>query len=327
MHLKKTNAKALSSAFYEQQEQVIASFGGLANMVELCLTNQSINQQIDNDHDPKQFNSLNNILDDINISHGNVNKVENKQKQQNDESRPDNIDGTKQIQTISSAIEYYHHALIIDCDPTNSALFRFFSNNMNKATSIYNAILHKRIIFAFACLVIGINGLEWGREYISFLDAVYIIFKIFSCILSLVYCVAVMSIANTTMIDLITNTFDFMFKLYNTIILLVATWIRWHGTLNIDVNSDEKVFNALTSTDEFVAEIFFHVGFIVTVSVYFLMDAIPLSITFKRIANIVFIIFSIYNTLYDYFIGKDYQWNPFDFKYRLVLNQLCFHRM
>ena len=32
------------------------------------------------------------------------------------------------------------------------------------------------------------------------------------------------------MIDLITNTFDFWFKIYNTILLFIAIWVRHWGT-------------------------------------------------------------------------------------------------
>ena len=47
LHHKQENASKLSVAIDERQEEMIASFGGLTNMIELCLTNPNASNYID----------------------------------------------------------------------------------------------------------------------------------------------------------------------------------------------------------------------------------------------------------------------------------------
>ena len=61
VHLKEKDDDIFTQMLCEQQNQVIAAFGGLTNMIELCLTNANLQQHIDTNS--QQFNSFKKILE------------------------------------------------------------------------------------------------------------------------------------------------------------------------------------------------------------------------------------------------------------------------
>ena len=180
---KQANASRLSASFCEKQEDVIASFGGITNMIELCLTNPNASKYIDTDC--KQFDSLRKILklnDDSSDSALKKNRSISLIKIYDDENINDinthihththnyNHNQLQQIQTVKTVAEYYHSTLILDCDARNSLLFKLIKNG-NTASYLHNKILSKTLFMIVFCSVFIGFGSGILRYYVRYLHS------------------------------------------------------------------------------------------------------------------------------------------------------------
>ena len=79
LRAKKEDGATLSETFVKQQEKVIESFGGITNMIEMCLTNHNAHEYID--INSQQFISFKNMPqiknEDYSITQGTCNNVDN----------------------------------------------------------------------------------------------------------------------------------------------------------------------------------------------------------------------------------------------------------
>ena len=163
---KESSESKLSAKLSEHEEQIIKSFGGITNVVELCLTHSNATNYIDTNS--CEFKALKQIIDSNednynDNSHGdekihstsqsmssydfNVNSTNgiNNNINHNDKSN-------QRLPTITTATQYKHSKLIIDCYPTHNLLFRLI-NNGNIALSVYDIILSKKTLIILLCSI------------------------------------------------------------------------------------------------------------------------------------------------------------------------------
>ena len=419
LHEKELNASNLSKDLKEQQDEMIASFGGLTNMIELCLTNPIASEYI-NIHS-KQFNSFKKVLkipinhttDDVKnptstrvtysvnnsnnnsdddstektlyqINHNsnyNTNTLETNQMTkkntpknenntmlavekcdtnlnitrimsvestdigatidtmsssnltsidglENNENNNNNAGIIKDIHIVNTVKEYNNSTLIINCNPKNNFLFKLVKNKQT-SLNLYQNILTKRLFFAvtflwfiFTCLGSLRNFDFIERSNSTSIKLMFISFQAIGSIIVGLYCISVILIVNITVMNLVTHTFDFWFKVCNILIGFIALWIIMIGSESSDMNDNEDsssggIFSSYNKK-EFVAQIISHICFFLVGIVLFLLDSLPITINVKRIAICLFVLFEIFYTLEMYFFSKDFEWNPFDLKYSLI---------
>ena len=319
LHEKNRSVSKLSSTLCQEQEKVIKSFGGLANMIELCLTHPNASKHID--INSEQFNSFKQI-----IKMNNDDMVDSYDNDQTSQAIADIIinDGTNnngnnnlnhqkqsQVQTVTTTAEYYNGCtIVIDCYPRNCLLFKLVDNTY-VAVWLHGQILSKKLVLTLICIAFIATLL--GSLLIYFNHSIWKIFVICWLIRSItvtLYCMLVFSIANLTIVDLISNTFDFWFKLYNVIAFYCAIWIRDY---NVGEHSEFRRNQIV-----FAGGVMSQVCFLSISLLLFLVDAIPASINLKRIAIFVYVVFSSISAQYTYFFTSDFEWNPFDSKYSQI---------
>ena len=340
LHEKKFNTTNLSSKLSKNQDAVILSFGGLTNMIELCLTNPSASEYIN--LDSQQFDSFthlfmmkNNDDHDIDNSKANANNTQmnvsktdviiSDDSNNNINKNNNNINNNtilKPIKTLTTndIAEYRHSKLIIDFDPNNNSLFKLIDDE-NIRLWLYEQILSKKL-FSLLCLCLSfIFIISLISVYIfSSTGTVYLICSIIWTFLTSSYAISMILISNISVIQLITNTFDFWFKVYSLAIFLGSWWINICG-INYDNNKQNDSNNDVYRFDKigidgFFGEIFIQIGYIVVLVAIFLLDAIPVSIKVKRISIIILVIVATNGCIFYYFNAPDFEWNPFKNKYK-----------
>lgn len=348
--LKDKDVARLTQKLSQQQEQVIVAFGGITNMIELCLTNPNTHKYID--INSPQFTSFKQMLqiknpsntqtinvtwenkenscsveihcqtkDDHNDHNPNINTnntnlkfnttCNNNDCQQNTSVTSDNRQKI-QIQTVTTSSEFNNSIVIIDCDPTNNMLFTLIKNT-NTATFIYNAILSKSSFIFLICLSV-----------------------IFTLLLILSLYVYSSSNEMALVFDMAQVFVEITFVFFCTCLILMAnktvaylvmkTFEFWFQVYNLAVFivASWVRWYGLTSTSSqsnsdtnqyIVLTIFWQLISILLLMNIFLIDAIPLCVQLKRVTVITVAIFCSIEAQGIYFYSEDYQWNPFNFEY------------
>ena len=404
LHLKDCDAEKLNGTFYKQQDNVIASFGGLSNMIELCLTNPNLEQYIDKNS--LEFNSFKQMLymqdkqdsiitapmtsslpgkndikivyydtDESNICNNsqtmpsvgksdhdtdddkNINDDDDENDNDDDDQGSNahaknmnamNINSNtktestnvcngnisnnnnktctlvsnnlnlnqRQMLRVKTAIEFYNSRLIIDCDTRNNLLHSLIKNE-KIALRLYNIILSARLLIGVVLSGGIVMVVQLLRYFVPFLLPIFTYAGLIESIIITLYFVALISIANKNIITLITNTFDFWFKVYNLIIFLLASWIRSYGIRHEEENS---IFRGEIA---FAGRVVWHICYTTILIVTFVLDAVPASAKFKRTGAIILIVVSSIDAIRIYFVGLDYELNPFD-KYQFIYSKISF---
>ena len=236
---KNANAEALSRTLHEHQEEVIASFGGMTNVIQLCLTHPNAAQNID-------VNQMDSFIQLVEIQQDadklkTIHEIENNFNMRKIENETDKS-------TVSTVGQFYRSKLTIECYQTNNLLFALFNNtnvnincnvdacantctcNLSKSfSSLYNLILSKQlgviICFLFCLVIICYELIPYASHPSNVTWDLLMCCIIFSSILLIFYSISLILIANITIVELITNTFDFWFKAYNGILWLVSYWV------------------------------------------------------------------------------------------------------
>ena len=221
---KAADASTLSERFVKQQEKVIESFGGITNIVEMCLTNQNAHKYID--VNSKQFISFKAMLqiknadysppieichsnnDDVNVQNINVNTNTNDSNNSDQQQSHDH----RMSQTVTTAAEFYRSTLLINCYPKHNMLFTLMKNNY-MATLMYNMILSKRLFVFMICLGVIFCLAFLLRFYTPSFETILLfnIVRILMCTVTILTGTCLILVANKTVTDLITNTFDYCF--------------------------------------------------------------------------------------------------------------------
>ena len=330
---KDSNLSKLTTALAEQQDQVVESFGGITNVVQLCLTHPDASKYVDTES--TQFHKLKQILHTNNTSTSTIKNSStdsqtdhnmNSATESNYNNKASSINNAnyndktlisrdnhyQSIQIVNNAAQYKDSRLIIDCNPKYSLLFRWIQN-ANIALSLYNVILNRKsmIVLLFLSSICGI--VMFIHLYIVSMQTAFVVCKSAASFIIACYCISMLLIANITLVDLITSTFDFWFKVYNTIMFIGAIWVRSYET-NRGVN-DNPIWN---DKFEFGAQVMMQIGVVLAIIVLILIDAIPLSIHIKRAAIGLYAIVLIYDVAILYFLRPDFEWNPFNSKYTQI---------
>ena len=339
---KKGNESKFNNILNQHQQQIIVAFGGMGNVIELCLTNPNATKYVDinsrkfdslktiltlneDDRDSIVITDLNNIDDiktncryDMAIGDTGNNNVDVKTTnvQHNHSDNYNNnvnhliskYDSNHHMQTVNNTTEYYHSNIVVDCDAPNSSLFKLIDNT-NVGLLLYNAILSKKLFVVMMCVWFVVVALYRANFYYSRLQTV----SFFACMIGLVsgllYVISLVMVANITIITLITNTFDFWFKVCNVIVLYTASWIRKYNLARVHIFSSKRAL---------ISEVSIQFGYFVIIFVLFVFDAIPLSIKTKRIAIVIFTIITTALIVEFYFAGQDFEWNPFNIEYTQI---------
>ena len=305
----------LAAALTEHQQEMIESFGGITNMIHLCLTNPQATRYVDTDC--QQFQTLKKIINDTNKqqkkdetdsdsnSNLNCNYSYTYTYNYNNNNNNNCNNNDSQIDTIS---QFNDSKIILNIDPKDNLCFKLMKNE-NLALKLYNLSLNKIYLFV-VCFCIVVSLIVHYLSLVSIVSrSIYIVIATIVSLFVIIYCISVGLTFNTMIIELITNTFDFWFKIYNTLLLYVAAYIRYYNATNTD-NTDNN-----HAAEEAVIDISVTCATILL----FLLDAIPIKTNFKRIAIVVFIITMSYGAIVIYFSGIDYKWNPFkSFKYTQI---------
>ena len=322
LYLKQSNENQLRDLLVEHQQQVIESLGGFTNMIELCLSNPCALQYIDTEL--QEFTVFKQMLGNkINeqpthmstISCDQNNYVSNSNIKRNNVMPVSVV--TNKIQVIATTKDFYQSKIIMNCEAQNSILFKFLANEYFSIKA-YDVISHQLTAFMILSFVFGSFVFAIVRDYTqSYVFVSWsIILSITAMIVLTIYCILLGSTGNLIMIDLISNTFDFWFKIYNTITLFVAIWIRGStddaSPLSVQAGTTTQLQKTIL-----VYEICHQIATISTALLFFIIDALPIAIKIKRIGIVLFISWMCYNCARTYFYFEDFQWNPFgnDFEY------------
>ena len=346
--LKEENEPKLAALLDQHQAQVIESFGGLLNMIELCLTNHAACQHIDTNS--KQFKTFQQTLKTTSNMQraGNEATAQKVTKGINDNNTNThanndcNADDSKfidreslasaqsklslltqiskpqrKLQITRTKSEFYHSMMILDCNPKNNLCFRFINvENEIFAIKLYHFIL-SRIYFAIVCVFFSAYGISFFLWfYLHPMPVIVIItLEIIASILVTIYCISLMLTANIFILKLITNTFDFWFKSYNLMLGIIAIQVRNLNLFNYNISRG--------STFSSFGMIMIQTALICTALTLFCVDAIPASINIKRIIIALISLMMTWYIVALYFNGEDYQWNPFD-AYQFKYTQISF---
>ena len=145
--------------------------------------------------------------------------------------------------------------------------------NKNIATSIYNAILSKTLLgclLGLGCIFMVLLVLYL---YQSSFGTIFFIYQIIVAIIAALYGILLIMIANKTVIELITNTFEFWFQVYNLSLYYGAVWIWAHGQREQVLNGKDPL--------EFIAVIFWQTFRALAMIIIFLLNAIPFPVISK----------------------------------------------
>ena len=327
--LKSADALKLSATLCEHQNQVIDSFGGLTNMIELCLNAPNASQLVDTNSE--RFNLFKTMLNTIKQDHDESKEaLKSQQKKPNmsvsiaqstNYSHNQNVNtntlisntGTnnKNMQTVNTPAQYNNFKVIIDCDPRNNLIFKYIKNS-NAALSIYNATQSKVLLRIMGFLLFISLPLSFASWYGSWKEVqkMSAIYHVIVSLAVVVYCIGAMSISNMSVVSLILNTFDFWFKVCNAGVLVGAMWIRGYAT-------DHSQYRNAVSNDEYsmASIIISQMALISAFSIIFLLDATPYSVKLKKSIIIGAVFGTAFKAVSNYLWTPEYQWNPFGYKH------------
>ena len=347
LHQKNSNALKLASTLNEHQHHVIDTFGGLTNMIELCLTNPNVTaHQVDSFIQLLEISMQPGTIDEDDM-HQNTNTDTNGKTDiinktdktlTNTKGKVDidiNVNDTTsnnckqeyqgQEQTVDTSMQFDNCRLTINCTPTENMLFALLNRSnscVNKNDgknccsfeflSLYNHIASNKLLATVCSLsfVFDVASILMSIVLPSSFLFVHIICRILMSLLIILYCIAIILISNITIIHLISNTFHFWFQIYNFLICIVSLWVIW-------IHVDEYAGIFITQR-QVPLQVLNQMANAAMFAVFFILDAVPFSINAKRVVTILFVCFQTMSLIGIYFIFQDYEWNPFGMQFTKI---------
>ena len=309
---KSENASNLAATLIQNQEEVISAFGGITNIIELCLTNPNISQHVNpNSQQFQAFVHLIQVDCNNNLSKSNDREETVNNKNRSVSTRHNKIENnhrTQQLISLHTKQDYNDCKLIIESSVKNSLCYKLIDNK-SVAEFIYSIILSKTL----NCVVFVIFCVSWTLDWLSSnhmprIRIHFIIWFFMIYVITILYFISLVFAANTMIIRLTMNTFDFWFKIYNVIVAFTALWIRayfnyYHQTILWNNNT------------EFALECTGHLCSFMACVALFCIDAFGVSVIVKRIIISLASFGCGGSIIYQYFFTLDYEYNPFDTKY------------
>ena len=334
--LKRQDDAKLSSLLAEQQDEIIESFGGLTNIIELCLTHPNASKYFDTEC--KQFDRFKQLMEHQTNVQKNTTIVDDDEdlkihdnvaisKQAPSEQQTFIVNANKSIETnidsfssdhqhtVDTLSDYFQFKLVVDCKTADCLCYKIFDDK-NKCDLLYNLILNKCVFCAVCCIGLC-TFLVYSVYYYFTGSEMSRIWSLFPTIVILLYGhgLSLLLTLNITVIHMIINTFDFWFKIYNTMVLFGSLWIRSYYDDEGRYSSNK--LNSFNQS-EIASEIIIQITIIGIVIGLFLLDSINLSNNVKRFSIIICIACIIFHAIYLYFFEQDYEWNPFKFQFTKI---------
>ena len=313
---------------------IVELLGGLHTVIQLCLTNPAAkdyiheenlkslqrildidnldnkdNQDDDHDHDgnnsengskdPEQQEDIYQEYNKLTMNYNNKKNLHKISRNKRNGKQENNVKHLT-IDCVSDTRAWYTNAIFINIDMMNNLYFRYFAPQIAQFI-VFEILQNKWYPFMIMVMVfVGIIGdlilswilydkIEFGASYLS-LCAVFI-----WGITATTYVLS----ANIQVFKLVMQTFNFMFKTYNAIILCICFYL-------IDVMPGLSVFIKTMWILSLLQVLLF----------VFINDAILLPLYAKRVRNILvycLCIFGIYGFIIIYFKIEDNVYiNPFE---------------
>lgn len=223
---------------------------------------------------------------------------------------------TKQSQSITASTvdEYHTSKIIIKCDKKNNLCFKWFSqSNFINPSQFHDVIYSKFYAFAmFGTAVICrtlseiIASMDQLENYIGIAS----IFHLVGALVFAIHGLSFMLLSNICVMGLIMKTFDFWFKIINSLSTLIALEMLLAGTNEFPIHSIPTSIRIIG-----------HISLLFILLVVCTYDAISISFKIKFRCGIVVSMYVFTWVVYTYFMVEDVVWNPFhsyNFKYSRI---------
>ena len=308
--------------FFMDNISIIADcFGGISNMLELCLKSNDITSAISE----QNLTKLNSIItqadqEENTFTHNNtlqkptcqnMSKINDRDDMIKNKDSDDCMDNSRtsyneNCVVVSNLDDYYIHKTIIATDATNNLYFKYLSHD--RASFIFYKILLTKwypIVLcgiAFSSFIaagiynyIQIYDYHSDEQYIFGLIEVDILYGIAQVLLAFVSLTYILS-ANIKIVILVFETFDFWYKLLNYVIYVVCQGV-------LEVRGSSKPIDGVYIVSSFCVCLIFMAAFI--------NDSFCISVKIKRIIWFILAIFLLYQVYVVGFDSENVIWRPF----------------
>ena len=231
--------------------------------------------------------------------------------------------GTRSI--IANNIgEYYRSRIIVTTRRKDNIFGRLFAidkhdehddqskvnSNTVKINRLYDIISSNRYYYIL-CLIGAVSLLLLEcynflsisvRESLGSLVWIFFSGGAVGFLVVLVAAISCILIINIKIGYLVTQTFDFWFKIYNFVCGMISFFVLKTGTGELDQNN-------------LIGSIIVWSSGILLIMALFMMDALFISIRAKKVALGFTSVYSLYSAIFWYFAQKDYIYNPFGYSH------------
>ena len=233
-------------------------------------------------------------------------------------SNHDQTSNTKNIVLVQTLGQFYKASIVFCPDCRNSIYYKYLSDF--RANQCFKLVIYNKYYsIAMTCLAVAlyvaseisnlwlrqfrdINGDNRSTSYLTlrWMEASVIVF----------YATTVIATMNFDMIKLICNTFDFWFKIWNTVIHVICfIWI-----------------NIQTSSRPLLDLIVLATPFVITAVCFAMADSVPLKYKIKKFILSTWTFMYSFNMIRVYFSYQDVYYNPFE-KYNFKYSQVSLKSM
>ena len=267
---------------HDKQEDIIQAFGGFANVLELCLINGK---------DDKSMQPITSQVQSL------LQASEGSNKTKRDTKDSSNI-------TISrmNLQRYQNRVTIVKIDGSKNYYFKYFSNRTASIIT-YDIIGSKYFLSVIPLLAIcfAIVGYIFNRDrnFDENSRGLYIVSDVCYCLASLIGTIGAISFnlsSNRDIVWFTLKTFDFWWKVMNTLCVLVAQVILFYTNANATLTVMIFVIIAELSVSWSV----------------FMLDAWYVSTKWKVIVISTVVLIAFFAQAYVYFEYADIYWTPFN---------------
>ena len=299
----------------DNSNQIIEYLGGMSNILNLCLTNKDANKQISLNN----FNQLKNLFS----NYKNPDSDPNVQLSKDKKSTLIKQNKKPIINEINSK-QYLECSKITNViiDTRNNFYFLFLPNNIANTLHNNTVLKHKIILYSTIIGVLMIFiGILWyylpGYEMNTFAYTYVLIREVYFLILIIM----IMFSLNIEVCKIVIDKFDFWFKIYNSITLILSSNMLRFAT------KDDIYFTDYNGYNYYAVSVLWDAFIFVVFLVIFLIDALLIKHPKYKLIFLGSIgCFFAFMIVWEYFEINDYIWNPFE-SYNFKYTQISFKSM
>ena len=295
---------------------IVSLLGGIENVLTLCLTHPDT----DKDYCDQVLSSIKQIIPQLDDKIASDNLLDTQPSIQlaivpsvtitpiagpTHVHAPTPAQKTMKTMMVQTPREYHNSAIIVNPDINHNLYFKWLS--YEKASKMMSIIFTKW--YSIGCVTLvgimmllsSLMELEDSSNHLIYL--IYLIAVVTSEILPIIFSITWILSMNLNMINIIRNSFDFWFKMWNLVI-----WEFSYICINIKIEHDtviDLIIQVLSS--------------VITFCAIFTIDAVPVKYSIKRKTLFIIAIILSFFIIVRYFTYDDYLYmNPFEsynFKY------------